>query len=94
MVTRDLHSRRVVGWAVSGRMKKELATRALDRAVRLHRPPEGCIFHFDLGSQYCSYDYHKKLQANGLRTLMSGKGNCYDNASVETFFKSLKAELI
>jgi monoamine oxidase len=50
--------------------------------------------HSDRGSQYCSYDYQKKLQAYGLRPSMSGKGNCYDNASVETFFKSLKAELI
>ena len=90
----DLHSRRVVGWAVSDRMKKDLAIRALDMAVHLRRPPEGCIFHSDRGSQYCSYDYQKKLQANGLRPSMSGKGNCYDNASVETFFKSLKAELI
>ena len=62
--------------------------------VRLRQPPEGCIFHSDRGSQYCSYDYQKKLQAYGLRPSMSGKGNCYDNASVETFFKSLKAELI
>src|SRR3546814_3154973 len=63
-------------------------------AVRLRQPPEGCLFHSDRGSQYCSYDYQKKLQAYGLRPSMSGKGNCYDNASVETFFKSLKAELI
>jgi transposase InsO family protein len=90
----DLHSRRVVGWAVSDRMKKDLAIRALDMAVRLRQPPEGCLFHLDRGSQYCSYDYQKKLQAYGLRPSMSGKGNCYDNASVETFFKSLKAELI
>ncbi|WP_202820850.1 IS3 family transposase [Rhizorhabdus dicambivorans] len=90
----DLHSRRVVGWAVSDRMKKDLAIRALDMAVRLRQPPEGCLFHSDRGSQYCSYDYQKKLQAYGLRPSMSGKGNCYDNASVETFFKSLKAELI
>ncbi len=90
----DLHSRRVVGWAVSDRMKKDLAIRALDMAVRLRQPPEGCLFHSDRGSQYCSYDYQKKLQAHGLRPSMSGKGNCYDNASVETFFKSLKAELI
>lgn len=60
-------------------------------AVRLRQPPEGCLFHSDRGSQYCSYDYQKKLQAYGLRPSMSGKGNCYDNASVETFFKSLKA---
>ncbi|WP_201798926.1 IS3 family transposase [Caenibius tardaugens] len=90
----DLHSRRVVGWAVSDRMKKDLAIRALDMAVRLRQPPEGCLFHSDRGSQYCSYDYQKKLQAYGLRPSMNGKGNCYDNASVETFFKSLKAELI
>jgi len=90
----DLHSRRVVGWAISNRMKKDLAIRALDMAVHLRRPPEGCIFHSDRGSQYCSYDYQKKLQAYGLRPSMSGKGNCYDNASVETFFKSLKAEMI
>ena len=90
----DLHSRRVVGWAVSDRMKKDLAIRALDMAVRLRQPPDGCLFHSDRGSQYCSYDYQKKLQAHGLRPSMSGKGNCYDNASVETFFKSLKAELI
>ena len=90
----DLHSRRVVGWAVSDRMKKDLAIQALDMAVRLRNPPAGCIFHSDRGSQYCAYDYQKKLQTYGLRPSMSGKGNCYDNASVETFFKTIKAELI
>jgi len=75
-------------------MKKDLAIRALDMAIRLRNPPPGCLFHLDRGSQYCSYAYQKKLQAYGLRPSMSGKGNCYDNASVETFFKSLKAELI
>lgn len=74
----DLHSGRVVGWAASDRMKKDLAIRALDMAVRLRQPPEGCLFHSDRGSQYCSYDYQKKLQAYGLRPSMSGKGNCYD----------------
>ena len=90
----DLHSRRVVGWAVSDRMKKDLAIRALDMAVGLRNPPLGCMFHSDRGNQYCSYDYQKKLQAYGLRPSMSGKGNCYNNSAVETFFKSLKAELI
>jgi putative transposase len=75
-------------------MKRDLAIRALDMAVRLRNPPPGCFFHSDRGSQYCSYNYQKKLQAHGLRPLMSGKSNCYDDASVETFFKSLKAELI
>ncbi len=72
----DLHSRRVVGWAVSDRMKKDLAIRALEMAVRLRQPPEGCLFHSDRGSQYCSYDYQRKLQAYGLRPSMSDKGNC------------------
>ena len=90
----DKLRRRVVGWALSDRMKKDLAIRALDMAVRLRQPPEGCIFHSDRGSQYCSYDYQKKLRAYGLRPSMSGKGNCYDNSAVEAFFKSLKAELI
>lgn len=90
----DLNSHRVVGRAVSDRMTKDLAIGALNMAVRLHQPPEGCISHSDQGSQYCSYDYQKKLQAYGLRPSMSGKGNCYDNPSVETFFKSLKAELV
>jgi putative transposase len=90
----DLHSDRVVGWAASDRMKKDLAIRAQDMAVRLRQSPEGCLFHSDRGSQYCSYDYQKKMQAYGLCLSMSGKGNCYDNASVETFFKSLKAGLI
>jgi putative transposase len=90
----DLHSRRVVGWAVSDRMKKDLAIQALDMAVRLRNPPAGCIFHSDRGSQYCAYDYQKRLQKYKLTPSMSGKGNCYDNASVETFFKTIKAELI
>jgi putative transposase len=90
----DLHSRRVVGWAVSDRMKKDLAIRALDMAANLRNPPKDCIFHSDRGSQYAAYDYQKRLQKYELKPSMSGKGNCYDNAAVETFFKSLKAELI
>jgi len=90
----DLHSRRVIGWAVSNRMKRDLAIQALDRAVALRKPPEGCIHHTDRGSQYCSHDYQKRLRKHGFNVSMSGKGNCYDNAVVETFFKTLKAELI
>lgn len=90
----DLFSRRVVGWAVSDRMKKDLAIRALEMAIHLRKPPKGCIFHSDRGSQYCSYAFQKTLQAGGLVPSMSGKGNCYDNAAVETFFKSLKAEVL
>lgn len=90
----DLYSRRVIGWAVSDRMKKDLAIRALDMAINLRQPPPGCIHHTDRGSQYCSHDYQKRLRDEGFQMSMSGKGNCYDNAAVETFFKSLKAELI
>ena len=90
----DLHSRRVVGWAVSNRLKKDLALQALNRAVALRNPPPNCIHHTDRGSQYCSHDYQKRMRQLGFKVSMSGKRNCYDNAVVETFFKKLKAELI
>ncbi|SNT40139.1 Transposase InsO and inactivated derivatives [Tropicimonas sediminicola] len=90
----DLHSRRVVGWAVSNRMKLDLAIRALKMAIALRQPPRGCIHHTDRGSQYGSHDYQKILRQHGFEVSMSGKGNCYDNAAVETFFKTIKAELI
>lgn len=90
----DLYSRRVVGWAVSNRMKKDLAIRALKMAINLRQPPKGCIHHTDRGSQYCSHDYQKLLRQHGVQVSMSGKGNCSDNAAVETFFKTVKAELI
>ena len=90
----DLHSRRVIGWAVSNRMKRDLAIQALNMAIAFRSPPKGCIHHTDRGSQYCSHDYQKILRLNGFKVSMSGKGNCYDNAAVETFFKTIKAELI
>ena len=90
----DLYSSRVIGWAVSSSMKRDLAIRALDMAVALRQPQEGCIHHTDRGSQYCSHDYQKRLLKNGFKVSMSGKGNCYDNSMVETFFKSIKSELI
>ena len=90
----DLPSRRVIGWAVSNRMKRDLAIRALKMAIALRSPPRGCIFHSDRGSQYCSHDCQKVLREHGLRPSMSVKGNCHDNAAVETFFKTIKAELI
>jgi len=93
-VVLDLYSRRVIGWAVSNRMKRDLAIRALEMAVALRKPPKGCIHHSDRGSQYCSHDYQKLLRKHGFKASMSGKGNCYDNAAMETFFKTIKAELI
>lgn len=90
----DLYSRRVIGWAVSDRMKRDLAIRALEMAINLRQPPPGCIHHTDRGSQYCSHDYQKILRKHHFQVSMSGKGNCFDNSVVETFFKTIKAELI
>jgi putative transposase len=85
----DLYSRRVIGWAVSNRMKRDLAIRALDMAVALRQPPKDCIHHTDRGSQYCSNEYQRHLSKHGIKVSMSGKGNCYDNSMLETYFKSI-----
>ena len=90
----DLFSRRIVGWQLSDRMKRGLAMDALQRAIDLRRPPVGLIHHSDRGSQYCSDDYRRLLRDNGFVASMSGRGNCYDNAMVETVFKTIKSELI
>jgi transposase InsO family protein len=90
----DLHSRRVIGWAASNRIKRDLAIRALKMPIAFRSPPKGCIHHTDRGSQYCSHDYQKILRKHGFKVSRSGKGNCYDNAAVETFFKTIKAEPI
>jgi len=90
----DLFSRRIVGWATSDRMKKDLALTAMKRALALRQPPRGILHHSDRGSQYCSGDYQKLLADHGILPSMSGKGNCYDNAMVETVFKTIKSELI
>jgi len=83
----DLHSRRIIGWSVSNRMKRDLAMRALDMAVALRQQLKGCIQHSDRGSQYCSHEYQARLRKHGFKVSMSGKGNCCDNAAMETFFK-------
>jgi putative transposase len=90
----DLFSRRVVGWAAGPRMTSDLPLRALNRAIALRRPSPGAIHHSDRGSQYCSDVYQARLGELGFLVSMSGKGNCYDNATVETFFKTIKSELI
>ena len=90
----DLYSRRVIGWAVGARMTSDLPLRALNRAIGLRQPGAGVIHHSDRGSQYCSDAYQTRLGELGFLASMSGKGNCYDNAVVETFFKTIKSELI
>ena len=74
----NLHSWRVIGWAVRNRMTRDLAIRALKTAIAFRSPPKGCIDHTDRGCQYCSHDYQKILRQHGFKVSLSGKGNCYD----------------
>ncbi len=83
-----------MGWAISDRMKHDLVLRALNVAITIRKPPPGCIHHTNRGSQYCAHDCQKLLHKHGFKVSMSGKGNCYDNSSIESFVKSLKAELV
>lgn len=90
----DLYSRKIIGWAVSNRLRKGLAMTALSRAITTRQPDAGLIHHSDRGSQYCSHEYQNLLKQNNITPSMSGKGNCYDNAMVETVFKTIKNELV
>lgn len=90
----DLHSRAVIGWAMSHRMKKQLVCDALLMALFRRKFPRGVIVHSDRGSQYCSKRYRRILAHNGLTGSMSCRGNCWDNAIAESFFHTLKVELI
>jgi putative transposase len=90
----DLFSRRVIGWALSERMTADLACEALTMALWRRRMPRGVMVHSDRGSQYCSRDYQRLIKKHGLLCSMSAKGNCYDNACAESFFHTLKVELI
>lgn len=91
---KDVFTCEIVGYAMSDRMKPELTSRALFRAVQQHRPAVGTIHHSDRGSQYCAEEYRRILEQFGFRVSMSRKGNCYDNAPMESFWGSLKTELI
>jgi transposase InsO family protein len=90
----DLFSRKVVGWALSERIDRRLVVQALDRAIRARKPPAGLLVHSDRGSQYCAHDYRRLLKAHGLIASMSKKGDCYDNAAMESWNHSLKVEAI
>lgn len=93
-VVMDLYSRRIVGWQISDRMKQDLALNALNMAISLRAPKAGLIHHSDRGSQYNASRYQMMLKQHGITPSMSASGNCYDNAVVEAFFKTLKAELV
>ena len=90
----DLYSRRIVGWAMSPWIDTTLILKALQMALSTRRPPTKLLLHSDRGVQYASREYRKALQAAGLRASMSRKGNCYDNATMESFWSTLKLELV
>jgi transposase InsO family protein len=90
----DLASRRVVGWAMADHMRTDLVTDALQMAIEQRRPQPGLIFHADRGSQYTSNAFTKLLEDNKFRQSLSRPGQCWDNAVAESFFSTLKTELI
>ena len=90
----DLCSRKIVGWATADHLKSSLVKEALSRALASRRPAPGLLHHSDRGVQYASQDYRSLLQLHRIVPSMSAQGNCYDNASMESFFSTLKSELI
>jgi len=93
-VVLDLFSRRVIGWAVADHMRTELVLEALDRALGTRDIGDDLIHHSDRGSQYASHRHREELERRGIMCSMSAKGCCYDNAVVESFFATLKKELV
>lgn len=93
-VVLDIYSRKIVGWALSDRMTADLVCKAFLMAYWCRKPPKGLIHHSDKGSQYASGVFQLLLVNFGVQCSMSGKGNCFDNAVTETFFHTLKTELI
>jgi putative transposase len=91
---KDLFNGEIVGYALGSRITKDLVVRSLYKAVATKRPSAGLIHHSDRGSQYCSRDYIKLLERFNIRASMSRKGNCWDNAPMESFWGTLKNELV
>lgn len=90
----DLYSRKIVGWSLGERMTKELVLEAFDKACKRQKPLPGLIHHSDRGSQYASTEYRERLASHQMIGSMSRKGNCYDNACIESFHSIIKKELI
>lgn len=90
----DLFSRKIISWNIDIKLTKELVLVALDRALNFRRPKEGMIHHSDRGSQYASKEHIQVLKENNIEISMSRKGDCYDNACIESFHSTLKKELI
>jgi transposase InsO family protein len=93
-VVEDLFSRRIVGWSMGGAMTSRLVVDALEMAIRQRLPGGGLVAHSDRGSQYASDHYRRLLDRHGIRCSMSRVAQCWDNAPVESFFASLKRELV
>jgi putative transposase len=90
----DLFSRKIVGWAMRDHLRTELASTALAMAIKRQRPAAGLVHHSDRGVQYAAHDYRTRLQSAGIQPSMSRKADCYDNAPMESFFHTLKTELV
>nr|WP_283942845.1 IS3 family transposase [Paenibacillus konkukensis] len=90
----DLYSRKIIGFQMGDRMTKELVIQALDRAYHQQRPGNNVLHHSDRGSQYASHEYQARLKTYKMKGSMSRKGNCYDNACIESFHSVIKKELI
>ena len=90
----DLYSRAIVGWALSTTLHRELCVEALESALAQRKPPRGLLHHSDQGSQYASTEYRALLQRHDITCSMSRRGNCWDNAVAESFFATLKKELV
>jgi putative transposase len=91
---KDLFTGEIVGYAMGERLTKNLVSESLWRAITIKHPLDGLLHHSDRGSQYCSYEYRQMLDQFGLQVSMSGIGNCFDNAPMESFWGILKQELI
>jgi len=91
---KDIFNGEIVGYAMGARMTKSLVTQSLFRAVATKRSVKGLIHHSDRGSQYCAHEYRKILEQFGMKASMSRKGNCFDNAPMESFWGTLKQELV
>jgi len=91
-IVMDLYSRQIVGWTMNKRMKKQLVLDALAMAYWQRKPARGLTHHSDRGSQYACHDYRRRLETYGMEASMSRKGDCWDNAPTERFFRSLKSE--
>ena len=90
----DLYSRKILGWSMKNRITQELVSEALHMAIKQRKPSQGLLLHSDRGSQYASECYQVLLGKKGILCSMSRKGNCWDNAVMESFYRTLKVELI